>query len=112
MFGALNRFIARLDGEPVPRQAESGPSDTSYGFQVLRNTNKELPLEPWFDFVVGINSHLLVSSRLYPRNNHPTDRSPSLKDSPDPNLFATELRNCAGGYCSLDLWSAKARREF
>lgn len=59
MFGALNRFIARLDGEP-PRQNDGGPSDTSYGFQVLRNTNKELSLEPWFDFIVGINSHYLV----------------------------------------------------
>ncbi|KAG9774123.1 hypothetical protein KCU88_g5577, partial [Aureobasidium melanogenum] len=90
MFGALNRFIARLDGEPSPRPAEGGPSDNSYGFQVLRNTNKDLPLEPWFDFIVGINGHYI--------------------ESPDPNLFATELRNCAGGYCSLDLWSAKGQR--
>lgn len=63
MFGALNRFIARLDGEPGPRQAETGPSDNSYGFQVLRNTNKELPLEPWFDFIIGINGHLIVCSQ-------------------------------------------------
>lgn len=60
MFGALNRFIARLDGEPAPRQGDSSPSDSSYGFQVLRNVNKELPLEPWFDFIVGINGHFLV----------------------------------------------------
>ncbi|KIW80257.1 hypothetical protein Z517_06872 [Fonsecaea pedrosoi CBS 271.37] len=91
MFGALNRFIARLDGEPPPRQADTGPSDTSYGFQVLRNTNKDLPIEPWFDFIIGINGHYL--------------------DSPDPALFTTELRNCAGGYCSLDLWSAKGSRS-
>ncbi|EXJ93203.1 hypothetical protein A1O3_01760 [Capronia epimyces CBS 606.96] len=90
MFGALNRFIARLDGEPAARQADSGPSDSSYGFQVLRNTNKDLPLEPWFDFIVGINSHYI--------------------ESPDSNLFATELHNCAGAYCSLDLWSAKGQR--
>jgi hypothetical protein len=61
MFGALNRFIARLDGEPPPRQTDTGPSDTSYGFQVLRNTNKELQLEPWFDFIIGMNGHHLVS---------------------------------------------------
>ncbi|KIX03596.1 uncharacterized protein Z518_07149 [Rhinocladiella mackenziei CBS 650.93] len=90
MFGALNRFIARLDADPGPQQDNSGPSDTSYGFQVLRNVNKDLPLEPWFDFIIGINGHFL--------------------DFPDPNLFATELRNCAGGYCSLDLWSAKGQR--
>ncbi|KAK5348374.1 hypothetical protein LTR61_007833 [Exophiala xenobiotica] len=90
MFGALNRFIARLDGEPTPQQSEQGPSDNSYGFQVLKNPNKELPLEPWFDFITGINGHFI--------------------DSPDPNLFATEVRNCAGGYCSLDLWSAKGQR--
>ncbi|EXJ53871.1 hypothetical protein A1O7_09207 [Cladophialophora yegresii CBS 114405] len=91
MFGALNRFIARLDGEPPPRQTDSGPSDTSFGFQVLRNTNKELQLEPWFDFIIGMNGHYL--------------------DSPDPNLFVTELRNCAGAYCTLDLWSAKGQRR-
>ncbi|KEF54419.1 uncharacterized protein A1O9_09586 [Exophiala aquamarina CBS 119918] len=90
MFGALNRFISRLDAEPVPRQTDAGPQDSSYGFQVLRNVNKELPLEPWFDFVIGINGHYL--------------------DSPDPNLFATEIRNCAGGHCSLDVWSAKGQR--
>jgi golgi reassembly-stacking protein len=71
MFGALNRFIARLDGEPPPRSADPGPSDTSYGFQVLRNTNKELALEPWFDFIIGINSHYLVcpilAGELLPR---------------------------------------------
>lgn len=60
MFGALNRFIARLDGEPAQRQPESSHSDSSYGFQVLRNTNKDLPLEPWFDFIVGINGHYIV----------------------------------------------------
>ncbi len=61
MFGALNRIIARLDGEPAPNQPESsGPSDNSYGFQVLQNVNKELPLEPWFDFIIGINGHFLV----------------------------------------------------
>ncbi|KIW62940.1 hypothetical protein PV04_09827 [Phialophora macrospora] len=90
MFGALNRFIARLDGEPPPRPTDTGPSDTSYGFQVLRNTNRELQLEPWFDFIIGMNGHHL--------------------DSPDPNLFITELRNCGGGYCTLDLWSAKGQR--
>jgi hypothetical protein len=29
------------------------------------------------------------------------------QESHDPNLFATEVRNCAGSSLSLDLWSAK-----
>lgn len=58
MFGALNRFIGRLDGEPQPRRKPS--LDNSFGFQVLRNKDPELPLEPWFDFIVGMNGHLIV----------------------------------------------------
>ncbi|CAG7974590.1 unnamed protein product [Penicillium salamii] len=81
MFGALNRFIGRLDGEPGP-QPRSGPGDNAFGFQVLRNTDPELPLEPWFDFIVGINGHTI--------------------EDPDPNLFATECRNCAGGSLTLE----------
>lgn len=59
MFGALNRFIGRLDAEP-PQQPGSATGDNSFGFQVLRNKDPELPLEPWFDFIVGINGHLIV----------------------------------------------------
>jgi hypothetical protein len=59
MFGALNRFIGRLDGEPG-QQPRSGPGDNAFGFQVLRNKDPELPLEPWFDFIVGINGHTIV----------------------------------------------------
>ncbi|KAJ5093229.1 hypothetical protein N7456_009090 [Penicillium angulare] len=89
MFGALNRFIGRLDGEPV-QQSRNGPSDNAFGFQVLRNKDSELPLEPWFDFIVGINGHTI--------------------EDPDPNLFATEVRNCAGGSVTLEVWSAKGQR--
>lgn len=56
MFGALNRFIGRLDGEPPSQNDTRGAA----GFQVLRNTNKELTLEPWFDFIIGINGRTLV----------------------------------------------------
>ena len=57
MFNALNRFMSRLDGDPSQqRQQERG----SFGFQVLRNTNLELAIEPWFDFVVGINGRPIV----------------------------------------------------
>lgn len=59
MFGALNRFIGRLEGEPAQQASSNG--DNSFGFQVLRNKDSELPLEPWFDFIIGINGRLIVS---------------------------------------------------
>lgn len=59
MFGALNRLISRLDEAPQKSQTEAG--DNPYGFQVLKNANPELPLEPWFDFIIGINGHVIVS---------------------------------------------------
>ena len=58
MFGVLNRFIGHLDGEPV--QQARATNDNAFGFQVLRNKDPELPLEPWFDFIVGINGRLIV----------------------------------------------------
>ncbi|KAL4979781.1 GRASP55/65 PDZ-like domain-containing protein [Aspergillus desertorum] len=87
MFGALNRFIGRLDSDPSSHQSRS---DSAFGFQVLRNKDPELPLEPWFDFIVGINGRLI--------------------DDPDPNLFATEVRNCAGSRVTFAVWSAKGQR--
>ncbi|ATY61612.1 golgi reassembly stacking [Cordyceps militaris] len=67
MFNALNRFMSRLDGG----DAQHGQSDQgSFGFQVLRNTNLQLAVEPWFDFVVGINGRPI--------------------DNADPSLFAQE----------------------
>ncbi|KAF2665126.1 hypothetical protein BT63DRAFT_434568 [Microthyrium microscopicum] len=86
MFGALNRFIGRLDGEP---QAQTAPHGAA-GFQILRSTNKELALEPWFDFIIGINGRTL--------------------DNSDPNLFAAEVRNCGGSTISLGIWSAKGQK--
>jgi hypothetical protein len=64
MFGALNRFISRLDADPQA-QKQSGASDT-YGFQVLRNNNLELPLEPWFDSIIGINGRTIVRANNLP----------------------------------------------
>lgn len=58
MFGALNRFIGRLDGEPQEQRNSTGDA---FGFQILRNNNPELQLEPWFDFIIGINGHNIVS---------------------------------------------------
>jgi hypothetical protein len=59
LFGTLNRFISRLDAAPL----DEGQSKIqgAYGFQVLRNTNQDLPLEPWFDFIIGINGRTVVS---------------------------------------------------
>ncbi|KAI1408833.1 GRASP55/65 PDZ-like domain-containing protein [Hypoxylon sp. FL1857] len=86
MFNALNRYLSRLDGDTRPQQKEGH----GYGFQVLRNTNLELAVEPWFDFIVGINGRMI--------------------DNPDPRLFAQEVRNCAGASVALGLWSAKGQR--
>ena len=65
MFGALNRFIGRLDSEPARQNASQNPGDNTFGFQVLKNSNKELALEPFFDFIIGINGHLLVGAISY-----------------------------------------------
>jgi len=56
MFNALNRFISRLDGEDPRQKQQQG----LFGFQVLRNTNLQLAIEPWFDFIVGINGRMIV----------------------------------------------------
>ncbi|PKS06597.1 hypothetical protein jhhlp_007345, partial [Lomentospora prolificans] len=87
MFNALNRFISRLDGDAPATQHNRGGE---YGFQVLRNTNLELAVEPWYDFIVGINGRPL--------------------DNPSPHLFSQEVRNCAGGTVTLGLWNAKGQR--
>lgn len=67
MFNALNRFISRLDGEPQPRREQQG----GFGFQVLRNTNLELSIEPWFDFIVGINGRPVVRDNAGPARRAP-----------------------------------------
>jgi hypothetical protein len=59
MFGALNRFISRLDAAPLNEEQQSS-TNGAYGFQILRNGNMEVPLEPWFDFVIGINGRTIV----------------------------------------------------
>lgn len=66
MFGALNRFIGRLDSEVVQQHNANGSGDNSFGFQILRNKDGDLPLEPWFDFIIGINGRIIVSTlRLF-----------------------------------------------
>lgn len=56
MFNALNRFISRLDGEDPRQKQQQG----LFGFQVLRNANLQLAVDPWFDFIVGINGRMIV----------------------------------------------------
>lgn len=87
MFGALNRFISRLDATEGDAQKPS--SAGAFGFQVLRNNNTEIALEPWFDFIIGINGRTI--------------------DNADPTLFTTEVRNCAGATISLGVYSAKGQ---
>lgn len=69
----------------------SGPSlENSYGFQVLRNTSPSLQIEPFFDFIVGINGRPI--------------------EDPNPNLFLQEVQNCAGSVLRLGIWSGKGGR--
>ena len=64
MFGALNRFISRLDSDPLhPSNASQDPQS---GFQVLRNTNFSLHIEPWYDFIIGINGRPIVRPHRTP----------------------------------------------
>lgn len=58
MFNALNRFISRLDSDS-PSQTTSS-THGAFGFQVLRNNNADLAIEPWFDFIIGINGRMIV----------------------------------------------------
>lgn len=62
MFASLNRFISRLDSDPNERP---GLTSDSSGFQCLRNKNPEIPIEPWFDFIVGINGRQIVCFQCY-----------------------------------------------
>lgn len=92
LFGTLNRFISRLDSDPNTSNIKTstpGDSTPGYGFQVLRSTSPTLPLEPWFDFIIGINGRTI--------------------DSGDPNLFSQELRNSAGATISLGIYSVKGQ---
>lgn len=59
MFGALNRFISRLDSDDPSQHSREGHG--AFGFQVLRNKNLEIPFEPWYDFVIGINGRQVVN---------------------------------------------------
>lgn len=43
----------------------AGRGELPWGFQVLRNTNEHLAIEPWFDFIVGINGRQIVSSLMF-----------------------------------------------
>ncbi len=68
VFGALNRFISRLDADAPPSSRDTHAGHGGYGFQVLRNTNPDVPIEPWFDFIIGINGRQVVRffSFLFP----------------------------------------------
>lgn len=73
MFNALNRFISRLDGEDPRQKQQQG----LFGFQVLRNVNIQLAVEPWFDFIVGINGRVIVWFR--PKKKRKKD-SPEMEE--------------------------------
>jgi hypothetical protein len=57
MFSRLNQFISKLGDEPKEQGSGIGGA---YGFQILRNKNNDFPLEPWFDFIIGLNGRAIV----------------------------------------------------
>ncbi|RPB13283.1 hypothetical protein P167DRAFT_522197 [Morchella conica CCBAS932] len=74
---------------PIVEDRPRGPGN-GFGFQVLRNISPQLEVEPWFDFVCGINGRQIEDG------NH--------------ILFTQEIRNCAGRDVTLIVWSAKGQR--
>ena len=60
MFGAINRFISRLDSDVQSPASRDGY--TAYGFQVLSKKANEIPIEPWYDYITGINGRQIVCS--------------------------------------------------
>ncbi|KAI9834939.1 MAG: hypothetical protein M1819_002662 [Sarea resinae] len=127
MFGALNRFISRLDSEsPLRPGSSNGSGHGGYGFQVLRNTNEALPLEPWFDFIIGINGRPIPLDTTFTTHDTRAHMNPKTykqaltsrcpprpkKDNPDIHLFSTEIRNCAGASVTLGIYSAKGSRTY
>ena len=104
MFGALNRFISRLDADPQA-QKQSGGSDT-YGFQVLRNNNPELPLEPWFDSIIGINGRTIVrANNLLYVITHRLTYNRTIRN------LASSFRNCATVPAPTSAWESTAPKD-
>lgn len=90
VFGAINRFISRLDSDQAILTQPNGASGTTSGFQILQNNNASLAIEPWFDFIIGINGRTI--------------------DNSDAELLKAELQNCAGRTISLGVFSAKGQQ--
>jgi hypothetical protein len=42
---------------PIGEERRQG---VEFGFQVLKNSNKFVAIDPWFDFICGINGRLIV----------------------------------------------------
>ncbi|KAJ6261112.1 hypothetical protein Dda_3777 [Drechslerella dactyloides] len=70
-------------------QSQISGAQTRFGFRVLKRTKDETPLEPWFDFICGINGREI--------------------DDGDGRLFQEEVKNCAGKSVTLGVWSAKGQ---
>ncbi|EWC46712.1 hypothetical protein DRE_03957 [Drechslerella stenobrocha 248] len=70
-------------------QSQISGTQTRFGYRVLKRIKDETPLEPWFDFICGINGREI--------------------DDGDARLFQEEVHNCAGKSVSLGVWSAKGQ---
>ncbi|RPB00619.1 hypothetical protein L873DRAFT_1679391 [Choiromyces venosus 120613-1] len=74
---------------PVAEEAPRG-FGAGFGFQVLKNTSPLLEIEPWFDYICGINGRPIEDGNAM--------------------LFKQEIGNCAGRDVTLRVWSAKGQR--
>ncbi|CUS12192.1 unnamed protein product [Tuber aestivum] len=74
---------------PVAEEAPRG-FGAGFGFQVLKNTSPMLEIEPWFDYICGINGRPIEDGNAM--------------------LFKQEVGNCAGRDVTLRVWSAKGQR--
>lgn len=95
------------------------PANTSFGFRVLHvekgSTADSIGLEPWFDYIVGINNHELLSAgssntavaAAAIAGGSGAGNSNSKNNVPDYNLFIQEIHNCINRPVTLNVWNAK-----
>ena len=101
---SLNRNVFGFQDDTPRHQSNQGAGYT-YGFQVLRNKNPDLAIEPCFDYIVGINGRDIVSKPRTQGYKQSTEHN--SQDNPSAALFATEVRNCAGASVEFLIQSAK-----